>query len=132
MKFIGFSLGNETIEEIAERMKVPVGSLNPKLAKAVVIHGSELKSLDQDQLDDVLRFVFAQLSDRVIYAVPIGRQFGRLLTSSQTAGKLKREGSLTFRPEQSKNGAHLCKLHRLHGHRLAHFLKSRAIARMRK
>ncbi len=47
--------GNETIEEMAERMKVPAESLNPKQAKAIVIHGQDLKQLDEDQLDDVLQ-----------------------------------------------------------------------------
>ena len=53
----GFILlaGNETIEEIAERMKVPVSYLDPKLAKAIVIHGSDLANLNQDQLDGILK-----------------------------------------------------------------------------
>lgn len=48
--------GNETIDEIAERMNVPAASLDPKLAKTVVIHGQELKELDDNQLDDILRY----------------------------------------------------------------------------
>jgi hypothetical protein len=47
--------GNETIEEIAEKMQVPASSLNAKLAKAIVIHGQDLKLLNDDQLDDILR-----------------------------------------------------------------------------
>ena len=38
-------------------MQVPVASLNPKLAKAIVIHGQDLKNLDDHQLDDVLRCI---------------------------------------------------------------------------
>ena len=37
-------------------MQVPAASLNPKLAKAIVIHGQDLKLLDDDQLDDILRY----------------------------------------------------------------------------
>ena len=43
------------IEEIAEKMQVPVANLNPKLAKAIVIHGQDLKLLDDHQLDHILR-----------------------------------------------------------------------------
>ena len=46
---------NETIEEIAERMRVPARDLDPKLAKAIVIHGADLADFDQDQLDNILR-----------------------------------------------------------------------------
>ncbi len=46
---------NETIDDIAERLKVPVQSLDPKLAKAIVIHGADLSGYDQDQIDDILR-----------------------------------------------------------------------------
>lgn len=49
--------GNETIEEMAERMHVTPETLNPKQAKAIVIHGHDLKQLDDEQLDDILRWV---------------------------------------------------------------------------
>lgn len=47
---------HETIEEIAERLHVPVADLNPKLAKAIVIHGQDLRNLSEQQLDDILRY----------------------------------------------------------------------------
>nr|CAH0099301.1 unnamed protein product [Daphnia galeata] len=57
---------NETIEEIAERLKIPQRDLDPKMAKAIVIHGAELSEFDQDQLDNILRhyqeIVFARTS----------------------------------------------------------------------
>ncbi|XP_057374553.1 sodium/potassium-transporting ATPase subunit alpha-B-like [Daphnia carinata] len=60
------SPANETIEEIAERLKVPARDLDPKMAKAIVIHGADLNDFDQDQLDNVLRYypeiVFARTS----------------------------------------------------------------------
>jgi len=60
------SEGNETVEDIAQRLNIPVSEVNPSEAKAAVIHGSELKDLSGDQLDDILRhhteIVFARTS----------------------------------------------------------------------
>ncbi|KAA0710048.1 Sodium/potassium-transporting ATPase subunit alpha-3 [Triplophysa tibetana] len=60
------SEGNETVEDIAARLNIPVSQVNPRDAKACVIHGSDLKDLSQDQMDDVLRnhteIVFARTS----------------------------------------------------------------------
>jgi sodium/potassium-transporting ATPase subunit alpha len=60
------SEGNETVEDIAQRLNIPVSEVNPAEAKAAVVHGTELKDLTQDQLDDILRhhteIVFARTS----------------------------------------------------------------------
>uniref|UniRef100_A0A1A8LSD6 Sodium/potassium-transporting ATPase subunit alpha n=1 Tax=Nothobranchius pienaari TaxID=704102 RepID=A0A1A8LSD6_9TELE len=60
------SEGNETVEDIAARLNIPVAQVNPRDAKACVIHGSDLKDLSQDQMDDILRnhteIVFARTS----------------------------------------------------------------------
>ncbi|OTF76762.1 hypothetical protein BLA29_008505, partial [Euroglyphus maynei] len=60
------SEGNGTIEDIAERRNVPVSEVDPREAKAIVVHGSQLKEFDQEQLDDVLHdhteIVFARTS----------------------------------------------------------------------
>ncbi|XP_035704051.1 sodium/potassium-transporting ATPase subunit alpha isoform X4 [Folsomia candida] len=60
------SEGNETVEDIAQRLNIPVSEVNPAEAKAAVVHGTELKDLSQDQLDDILRhhaeIVFARTS----------------------------------------------------------------------
>uniref|UniRef100_A0A8C1L982 Sodium/potassium-transporting ATPase subunit alpha n=1 Tax=Cyprinus carpio TaxID=7962 RepID=A0A8C1L982_CYPCA len=60
------SEGNETVEDIAARLNIPVSQVNPRDAKACVIHGSDLKDLTQDQMDDVLKnhteIVFARTS----------------------------------------------------------------------
>ncbi|XP_046435091.1 sodium/potassium-transporting ATPase subunit alpha isoform X3 [Neodiprion fabricii] len=60
------SEGNETIEDIAQRLNIPVAEVNPREAKAAVIHGSELRELDSDHLDEILRYhteiVFARTS----------------------------------------------------------------------
>ncbi len=61
-----FYTGNETIEDIAQRLNIPVSEVNPHDAKAAVVHGTELKDLNSDQLDDILRnhteIVFARTS----------------------------------------------------------------------
>uniref|UniRef100_A0A672SQ74 Sodium/potassium-transporting ATPase subunit alpha n=1 Tax=Sinocyclocheilus grahami TaxID=75366 RepID=A0A672SQ74_SINGR len=60
------SEGNETVEDIAARLNIPVSQVNPRDAKACVIHGSDLKDLSQDQMDEVLKnhteIVFARTS----------------------------------------------------------------------
>lgn len=58
--------GNETVEDIAQRLNIPVSEVNPREAKAAVIHGTELRELNSDQLDEILRYhteiVFARTS----------------------------------------------------------------------
>ncbi|KAK6485594.1 sodium/potassium-transporting ATPase subunit alpha-1-like [Huso huso] len=60
------SEGNETVEDIADRLNIPVREVNPRDAKACVIHGGNLKELTSDQLDDLLKhhteIVFARTS----------------------------------------------------------------------
>lgn len=58
--------GNETVEDIAQRLNIPVEEVNPRDAKAAVIHGSELRDIATEQLDDILKYhteiVFARTS----------------------------------------------------------------------
>merc|ERR1719193_1923906 len=60
------SEGNETIEDVAEELNIDVEEVNPRDAKAAVIHGGELKDLDEAQLDEILMYhteiVFARTS----------------------------------------------------------------------
>ncbi|XP_049633579.1 sodium/potassium-transporting ATPase subunit alpha-2-like [Suncus etruscus] len=60
------SKGNETVEDIAARLNIPVSQVNPSEAKACVIHGSDLKDMDSTQLDEILHnhpeIVFARTS----------------------------------------------------------------------
>ncbi|GCC27312.1 sodium/potassium-transporting ATPase subunit alpha [Chiloscyllium punctatum] len=60
------SEGNETIEDIAARLNIPSSQVNPRDAKACVVHGSELKDLTAEQLDEILHhhteIVFARTS----------------------------------------------------------------------
>uniref|UniRef100_A0A672RLK7 Sodium/potassium-transporting ATPase subunit alpha n=1 Tax=Sinocyclocheilus grahami TaxID=75366 RepID=A0A672RLK7_SINGR len=60
------SEGNETVEDIAERLNIPLSQVNPRDAKACVVHGSDLKDMSSEYLDDILRnhteIVFARTS----------------------------------------------------------------------
>ncbi|KAG8178711.1 hypothetical protein JTE90_024833 [Oedothorax gibbosus] len=60
------SEGNETVEDIAERMGIPVSSVDPKDARACVVHGGELRDMSPSALDTILRrhpeLVFARTS----------------------------------------------------------------------
>ena len=48
--------GNETVEDIAQRRGIPVSKVNPRDARAAVVHGGELKDLKPDQLDEILMY----------------------------------------------------------------------------
>ncbi|XP_041698443.2 sodium/potassium-transporting ATPase subunit alpha-2 [Coregonus clupeaformis] len=60
------SEGNETVEDIAERLNIPLSQVNPRDAKACVVHGGDLKDMSAEYLDDLLRnhteIVFARTS----------------------------------------------------------------------
>ena len=60
------SEGNETVDDIAERLSIPVTEVNPRDAKAAVVHGGELKDLSEEHLDEILmhhtEIVFARTS----------------------------------------------------------------------
>jgi sodium/potassium-transporting ATPase subunit alpha len=60
------SEGNETVEDIAQRLNIPVDEVDPRDAKAAVVHGGELRDVSTDNLDDIIRnhteIVFARTS----------------------------------------------------------------------
>ncbi|XP_054396489.2 sodium/potassium-transporting ATPase subunit alpha-3 isoform X2 [Pongo abelii] len=60
------SEGNETVEDIAARLNIPVSQVNPRDAKACVIHGTDLKDFTTEQIDEILQnhteIVFARTS----------------------------------------------------------------------
>merc|ERR1712123_426684 len=60
------SEGMETVEDIAARLNVPVKDVNPRDARACVVHGVELKDLGEKQIDEILMYhseiVFARTS----------------------------------------------------------------------
>ena len=41
--YYGTLLGTETVEDIAVRLNIPVNEVDPRQAKAIVVHGSQLK-----------------------------------------------------------------------------------------
>jgi sodium/potassium-transporting ATPase subunit alpha len=60
------SEGNETVDEIAERTGVDPSQVNPREAKACVVHGTDLRDMSPAQIDDILKYhteiVFARTS----------------------------------------------------------------------
>merc|ERR1712032_127255 len=58
--------GQETVEDIAARSNIPVEEVNPREARAAVIHGGEIKDLSEKALEEVLMYhseiVFARTS----------------------------------------------------------------------
>ncbi|XP_053471438.1 sodium/potassium-transporting ATPase subunit alpha-1 [Ictalurus furcatus] len=60
------SESSETVEDIAARLNISIEEVNPREAKACVVHGGELKDMTPEQLDDILKhhteIVFARTS----------------------------------------------------------------------
>jgi sodium/potassium-transporting ATPase subunit alpha len=58
--------GSETVEDIALRKEIRVDEVNPREARAAVIHGSDLREMNADQLAEVIsqhaEIVFARTS----------------------------------------------------------------------
>ncbi|CAF3349572.1 unnamed protein product [Rotaria sp. Silwood1] len=60
------SEAQETVEDIAQRLNIPVEQVDPTHAKACVVHGNDLKSMAPSEIDSLLRdhseIVFARTS----------------------------------------------------------------------
>merc|ERR1711992_224042 len=60
------SEGTETIEDVAARKGVNVKDVNPREARACVVHGGEIKDMGEKQIDEILMYhteiVFARTS----------------------------------------------------------------------
>merc|ERR1711962_603445 len=60
------SENNETVVDIAKRLNKDVKNINPRDARAAVVHGGELKDLSEKQIDEILMYhteiVFARTS----------------------------------------------------------------------
>lgn len=60
------SEATETVEDIAQRLNIPVEEVNPRDAKAAVVHGGELRDMSPETLDEILKYhteiVFARTS----------------------------------------------------------------------
>ncbi|XP_038065477.1 sodium/potassium-transporting ATPase subunit alpha-3-like [Patiria miniata] len=74
------SEGNETVEDIAERLGIDASEVNKADAKAVVVHGSELRDITNEELDDILvnhtEIVFARTSPQQKLIIVEGCQRG--------------------------------------------------------
>merc|ERR1712168_384998 len=76
--------GQETVEDIAARNNVPVSEVNPRDARACVVHGGELKDLKEKQIDEILMYhteiVFARTSPQQKLIIVEGCQrMGRIV-----------------------------------------------------
>ncbi|PKU38869.1 sodium potassium-transporting atpase subunit hypothetical protein [Limosa lapponica baueri] len=84
------SEGNETVEDIAARLNIPVSQVNPRDAKACVVHGSDLKDMTSEQLDDILRhhteIVFARTSPQQKLIIVEGCQRQELADNQLSSG----------------------------------------------
>ena len=71
---------SETVEEIAERLNIPVDRVNPRDARAAVVHGGELREMSSSELDCLLRhhteIVFARTSPQQKLIIVEGCQRG--------------------------------------------------------
>merc|ERR1719334_799138 len=60
------SEGNEDVADVAARLNIPISEVNPREARAAVVHGGELKDLSDSQIDEILvnhsEIVFARTS----------------------------------------------------------------------
>ena len=49
-----FLKSEETVEDIAQRLNMPVEQVDGTLAKACVVHGNDLKSMSPKEIDTLL------------------------------------------------------------------------------
>merc|ERR1711971_358409 len=72
------SEGTETIEDVAARKGVEVKDVNPREARAAVVHGGEIKDMSEKQIDKILMYhteiVFARTSPQQKLIIVEGSQ----------------------------------------------------------
>merc|ERR1719352_1700412 len=78
------SEGTDTVEDIAARTGVDVKDVNPREARAAVIHGGEIKDMNEKQIDEILMYhteiVFARTSPQQKLIIVEGCQrMGRIV-----------------------------------------------------
>merc|ERR1711937_1106900 len=60
------SEGTETVEDIAARKNIDVADVNPREARACVVHGGVIKDMSEEEMDSIIRnhseIVFARTS----------------------------------------------------------------------
>jgi sodium/potassium-transporting ATPase subunit alpha len=61
-----FSPGNKTLEDLAEELCIPMEEVNSSCISSVVVHGSELDEMSDDEIDELIltfnEIVFARMS----------------------------------------------------------------------
>merc|ERR1712076_194323 len=74
------SEGNETVDDIAQRLNIDVSEVNKRDAKACVVHGNDLKNYGQEEVDEILanhsEIVFARTSPQQKLIIVEGCQRG--------------------------------------------------------
>lgn len=74
------SEGNETVDDIAQRLNIDVSEVNKRDAKACVVHGNDLKTMGEEEVDDILanhsEIVFARTSPQQKLIIVEGCQRG--------------------------------------------------------
>merc|ERR1712004_514051 len=78
------SAGNKTVEDIANRKGCDIKDVNPREARAAVVHGGEIKELSEKALDEILMYhteiVFARTSPQQKLIIVEGCQrMGRIV-----------------------------------------------------
>jgi sodium/potassium-transporting ATPase subunit alpha len=57
---------NETVDDIAKRLDIPVEKVNKRDAHAAVVHGSQIKDMSSEEIDEIIKYhteiVFARTS----------------------------------------------------------------------
>ena len=115
------SENSETVEDIANRLGVPAESVNPHDARACVVHGSELKEMPTEKLDQLLKshpeIVFARTSPQqkliivegLLSDLPSRSLHSSLLFRMPTFGSHCRcDGRWSERFSRSEEGGHRC------------------------
>jgi len=74
---------NETVEDIAERQKIPVSAVNPRDAKAIVVHGNDLKDVEPEQLHKILKY-----HDEIVFARTSPQQKLIIVEGCQNLGQI--------------------------------------------
>lgn len=76
-----FSDKAETVVDIAKRLNTPVENVDPKQAVAAVVHGSELREMSKEQLDELLA-----IHPEVVFARTSPQQKLSIVEACQRAG----------------------------------------------
>lgn len=74
---------SETVEDIANRLNVPISRINPHHATAAVIHGEELRDMTAEDLDFVLRHY-----NEIVFARATSQQKLFIVEGCQRAGAI--------------------------------------------